>query len=35
MHTYLQIMQDEVQQWLDSLGEQGELELTAEITTLV
>lgn len=31
----IKIMQVEVQQWLDSLGEQGEIELTSEITTLV
>jgi sterol 14-demethylase len=31
----IKIMQIEVQQWLDSLGEQGEIELTSEITMLV
>jgi sterol 14-demethylase len=31
----VKIMHTEVQQWLDSLGEQGEFELTREITTLV
>lgn len=31
----IQVMQSEVQQWLDSLGEQGEMELTGEIGTLV
>jgi sterol 14-demethylase len=31
----VKIMQIEVQQWLDSLGEQGEMELTGEITRLV
>ncbi len=31
----IRIMQLEVQQWLDSLGEQGEIELTGEITALV
>ena len=31
----IQVMQIEVQQWLDSLGEQGEIELTSEINTLV
>lgn len=31
----IQVMQLEIQQWLDSLGEQGELELTGEICTLV
>ncbi|HET8846939.1 MAG TPA: cytochrome P450, partial [Ktedonobacteraceae bacterium] len=29
------VMQLEVQQWLDGLGEQGEMELTSEITALV
>ena len=31
----VKIMQIEVQQWLDSLGEEGEIELTGQITTLV
>jgi sterol 14-demethylase len=35
MVKYLEIMQLEVQQWLDSLGERGEMELSAEITLVV
>lgn len=35
MVKYLQIMQLEVQQWLDSLGEQGEMELRDNITKIV
>lgn len=31
----IQVMQIEIQQWLDALGEQGEMELTGEICTLV
>lgn len=35
MPGYLEIMQAEIQRWLDGLGESGEMELTAEITELV
>ncbi|GHO62363.1 cytochrome P450 [Ktedonobacter sp. SOSP1-52] len=35
MIKYLGIMQLEVQQWLDTLGEQGELELRAAVTQVV
>ncbi len=35
MVKYLGIMQLEVQQWLDGLGEQGEIELRAEINQVV
>ncbi|MEO7021408.1 MAG: cytochrome P450 [Ktedonobacteraceae bacterium] len=35
MITSIKVMQTEVQQWLDTLGEQGEIELTSAITTLV
>src|SRR6266700_6581034 len=35
MVKYLDIMQLEVQQWLDGLGEQGELELRGEINQVV
>ncbi|HEX7736908.1 MAG TPA: cytochrome P450 [Ktedonobacteraceae bacterium] len=31
----IQVMQTEVQQWLDSLGEQGEIELVGEVARLV
>lgn len=32
---YIEIMQEEVQRWLDGLGDEGEMELTAEIGRLV
>jgi sterol 14-demethylase len=35
MPSHLKIMQDEVQQWLDSLGDKGEIELTEAVSTLV
>lgn len=35
MMHYVHVMQREVQRWLDSLGESGELELTAAINNLV
>ena len=35
MVNYIKIMQLEIQQWLDSLGEQGEFELTAAMNSLV
>jgi sterol 14-demethylase len=35
MPGYIRVMQQEVQQWLDSLGDSGEFELTAAINTLV
>lgn len=35
MVTAIKVMQTEVQQWLDTLGEQGEIELTSAITALV
>jgi sterol 14-demethylase len=35
MAGYLRIMQTEIQAWLDSLGEQGELELTGHLNRLV
>lgn len=35
MAGYVRLMQGEIQQWLDSLGEQGTLELTAHLNTLV
>jgi sterol 14-demethylase len=34
MPGYLKIMQAEIQAWLDGLGEQGELELVGELSTL-
>lgn len=35
MINYIRIMQKEVQAWLDSLGDHGEVELTGELNTLV
>ena len=35
MVNYIKVMQIEIQQWLDSLGEQGEFELTSAMNTLV
>lgn len=35
MASYIQVMQYEVQAWLDSLGETGEIELVAELTKLI
>lgn len=35
MARYVQVMQREVQKWLDGLGAEGEVELTAEINRLV
>lgn len=35
MARYVQIMHEEVQRWLDSLGDSGEMDLTAELTTVV
>lgn len=35
MASYIRVMQLEVQQWLDSLGEQGEFELVSQLTTLI
>jgi sterol 14-demethylase len=35
MARYVQVMQREVQKWLDSLGDEGQVELTAEINRLV
>jgi sterol 14-demethylase len=35
MRRYIEIMQEEVQAWLDGLGECGELELTGEMIRLV
>ena len=35
MLHYTDVMQEVVQEWLDGLGDSGEIELTSEITTLV
>ena len=35
MVRYIEVMQMEIQQWLDSLGDEGEIELTAQINVLV
>lgn len=35
MAGYIRIMQAEIQQWLDSLGDHGEMELTAHFNSLV
>ncbi len=35
MLHYVDVMQEVVQQWLDGLGDSGEMELTSEIITLV
>jgi sterol 14-demethylase len=35
MLHYIDVMYDEVQKWLDSLGDEGEMELVSEITYLV
>ena len=35
MVNYIKVMQIEIQQWLDSLGEQGEFELTSAMNSLV
>jgi sterol 14-demethylase len=35
MLTYIQVMQEEIQMWLDSLGEEGEIELVSELIPLI
>lgn len=35
MVRYIEVMQLEIQQWLDSLGDEGEIELTTQINELV
>jgi sterol 14-demethylase len=35
MQHYVAIMQREIQRWLDGLGESGEIDITAEMSTLV
>lgn len=35
MQHYVTIMQREIQRWLDSLGDSGEIDITAEMSTLV
>lgn len=35
MHTYLRVMHSEIQQWLDTLGAEGEFELVSSINTVV